>query len=272
MSNVETPPPAAPAAPTVAETITAQQAGVAPGDIAGYVTQARYDAEISNHQRERNIYKPAQQLLRDLDEDSQQHLMALADAARRGDTAAILDLTMGTAETVAAQTGQSIADIIAARQTAGRFADPAQPPAAPPAAPGQATAPTPGMTAAEVATIVQNQIKMQAVQQEVSSTLSAAGFPLDTASGKAIIQYCFENRCAPQVGIDWFKADLVARGYAPAAASAAAAAAATGMALPGTAPAGQAASGAAADNLSSHDRAVNRVKEWQSTRANGTSI
>ena len=261
MSNIETPTTPAPAAPapSVADTITAQQAGIAPPAPGDTIDRARYDAEVANHIRERNFWKPAQQLFAGLDEGSQQHLLALADAARRGDVDAILELSEQTIS--AASEGRSAADVIAERHAARRATETALTVGAP--APTGAPsldrpAQAPALSADDVAEMVRNQIKMQAVQAEVASTMTNAGFPLDTAAGKAIIQYCFENRCDPQTGIDWFKADLVARGYTPNVAGQVAAAA--GMQLPGTAPAGTAAGGAAADNLTPRERAIARIE------------
>lgn len=239
MSNVE-------GTPSVAETIAGQQAGIAAPVVGDTVDKARYDQEIANHVRERNLYKPAQQLLSQLDAGSADAVTRLIAAVVAGDTDAIVQWNI---EAMEASSGKSAADIIAARQQAAN---------APAAAPAAVPAAVPGMTAEQVAELVQQTIRQNANESAVRAEMQAAGYPLGTPRGDTIIRYCVNAKVDVAAGVAWFEADA----GAPVAPGAAAAAVAAGTALPGTAPAGAAAATTPTENMTDRQRAEYRMKNW----------
>lgn len=259
--------PAAPApggaSPGVAETIAVQQAaaGVAPQQVGESTDdyRSRYEREVQDRIRERNMYRPATRLLADLDEGSQAHLMALAQAARDGDVERIIELSTQTIE--ASSGGKSAAEVIAERQQRQRAAE--QPGVQPGAAPAV------GMTAEQIQQMVAETIakttRDNSAREYIAGVMRDAGFPMDTPAGAAIIRYCAQNKVDPEEGIAWFQADLDARlaarsGATPPDPAAIAAATAAGAALPGVAPVGQAVAGTAATNMSSRERAISRLQ------------
>lgn len=249
MSDTSTQTAAPAAAPSVSETVAAQQAGIAPPAVGDTIDRARYDQEVANHVRERNFYKPAQQMLSKLDPASQQAMLALAQAAADGDVDAIIEWNLSTLEQVS---GKSAADVIAARQAAARTAE-----LAPVAAQAPAVAP---VTPEQIAAMVADGIRQNQNEAAVRSIMSDAGYPLGSPYGDVIIRYCCLNNCDPATGIAWFKQDQTQRTAAvdPAAGAAAVAA---GTAIPTPAPGGAAATASPTENMSSHDRAVWRLKQ-----------
>jgi hypothetical protein len=220
-----------------------------PTDDAGW--EARYRAEVADRIKERNLYKPAQKMLNDLDEDSRAELIRLAEMARQGDREGIIDWSLQTAE---AASGKDVAALIAERQRAAQGNDPA---------PSTATPPTPAApTAEEIAEMVRSEMAranaLEAGKQQVASELDAAGYNVKSAPGQTIIQYAFSNNCDIATAVQWFENDT-----ATAVLNRQRAAAAAAGSIPGTTPVG-APVGTIPDNSTPAEKATARLKAWAS--------
>lgn len=233
----------------VAPQVTPQQPGESRGDF-----EARYNAEVADRIKERNLYKPATRLLADLTPDQQAAIMDLAERVRNGDTEGILDWNEQTIASVGG--GTSAADVIAARQQARRAAEGA----ATAAANGDQPAPTAGMTAEQVQALVEQGIAARDLRTQVQATLAAANFPMGSAAGDVILRHCYLNREAgmtPEQGIEWYRGELAKHTGASTAAATTVAAATV---LPATAPTGAAPAGAPAAHLKPAEKALLRLQ------------
>lgn len=182
-----------------------------------------YRQEVAERINERNLYRPAQQLMNQLDEGSRAAIMELADLARSGDPDAIAEWNLRTIQQV---TGKDAATLIAERQVAA-----GQTGAAP-------TQPAPsGLSAQEVAELVANEIaKSQTAQRgqaQVAAEMAKSGYQLESAAGRVIIAHAVDNNATLADAIAWFENDM-----ATTAMERARAAAAAGASIPGTSPAG----------------------------------
>lgn len=219
-----------------------------PVDAAGW--EAKYRDEVKGRINERNLYKPAQRLLADLDEDSRTELIRLADMARSGDREGI---TQWSLDTISAVNGKDAAALIAERQAAQQSlgTDPNKAPDAP--------KPEPGMTPAEVAQMVRDQMaadrRIEQGRQDAMNQLKDMGYadPF-SAAAKTVVQYAVDNKCDLPTAHAWFTNDIAAS--VSARARAAGAAAAT---VPGTAPAG-APAGALPDTATGREKAMARLQ------------
>ena len=245
-------PIAAPAAPP------ADPAASAPVVAPELDFKALYDQEKAERIKERNLYRPAQQALRDLDEPTVQAITSLAEMARSGDTDAIVEWSLATAQNL---TGSDLATVIAARQNAGT----------PTPAP-QAAAPQPGgfqqqpgQAPIDHETInqriregVQSEMHAANLRQQITSEIAAAGYDVGTPTGLAIIRYAQASNGTVAEAIKAIEADVVAN----TARRQQALAAAAGQ-VPGVAPAG-AAPGSAPADMTNRERALNRLTRGQS--------
>lgn len=200
-------------------------AAAAPATPADY--QALYEAELRKTAdliNQRNLLKPAQTLLNNLDEGSKAAIMELAEAARAGDTEAILEWNLRTIQQVS---GKDAATLIAERQQREGLT-------------GAAPTPTPDvkyLTAEEAERIADQRIAardtMQQQQAQVAQQLATHGYKLDSAVGETIIRYAVQTNCPLADAVTWFENDM-----ATTALERARAAAAAGQAIPGTSPTG----------------------------------
>ena len=213
--------------------------------------KALYEQEKDHRNRERNLYRPVQNMLRDLDEGSIQAIQQLADAARNGDADAIVDWSLATIQTV---TGASdVAAVIAARQNGST---PQALGATPPAP--ETPAPTPAqVNPDEVRQIVAEQIRIQGLVAQIESELGTAGYSSSDPAGQTIIRYAQQNNVPVSEAIQWFDTDVQTRAMQRAQGLAAAAAQ-----TPATAPTGAPVGSAPNENLTPAQMAVNRIKSW----------
>lgn len=184
--------------------------------------EAMYRKEVEGRIAERNLYKPAQQMLNGLTDGAKAEVLKLAQMAQAGDTQAIVDWALMTAQDVSQK---DLASLIAERQTQEN----------------DDQKPQPGMTAQEVAEMVRNEtartLQEHSVRQQgearVRQELSALGYDLDSAAGMTIINRAVALGCDVGEATKWFEGD-VEKTFAERARNAAAAAAT----VPGTAPNG----------------------------------
>jgi|GEM_PF-1700746 len=226
-------PAAAPAAPAAPE---------APKDY-----QSLYQQEVQERIKERERYKPFAQTYGALDQASQQAILALAQAAAEGDTDAIAAWSASTYRNL---TGAEIAAQVAAAQTA-----PAGAPAPSPIAPAADDKPQgpAGMTPEQVEQMVQQITRREAIVQQISSELAAAGHTPTSPAGRTIIAYAQQTQLPIADAVAWYNADITAQ-YARMVAGGQQVAAAT----PPPAPAGAPAT--AAPNATPAQRALARLQ------------
>lgn len=253
MSDIETPttpPPAEPAAPPPAASAEPDY-------------KALWEQEKSERIRERNLYKPVQQMLRDLDDDAVSAISNLTELARRGDTEGIIDWSLSTAQNVS---GSDLAALIARRQGT-QVQTPMIPQQQAPATPapvlqqqGIPNAETQRALDVETARQIAREeaaefAKVQAAISQVTAVLDQAGYPVDSPAGQTIIHWANVNGKSPQEAIAWYNADLDARA---AARTAALAAAANGTPQP--APTGAPAGSSPVANMTPSQRALERLR------------
>jgi hypothetical protein len=185
--------------------------------------EALYRNEVQERQKERNLFKPAQRMLNDLDESARAAVLQLAELAKAGDPDAIVEWALYQAEQVS---GKDVASIVAARQAA---TDKANPDAV-------VDKPTPGLSREEVEEITRNITQTEARRAEgvrvINAQLEAAGYTPNSAPAKTIISYCVDNDLDLPDGIKWFNSDVELSALERAQRAAAAGADATGTPAP----------------------------------------
>lgn len=235
MSDVQitTPDPAAP--------VTDAPSG---SDVAQAVVdyQARYQEEKDGRIRERNLYRPAKQLLDGLDADQQNAMLSIAEMARTGDTDGIVAWALDTATNLS---GGDLAAAIAKRQAAGTQQ------AAAPATQQPAAGLDPDTVARMINDTLTQRENVAQGKAFVSAELAKGGFDLDSAHGATIVRYCQQNGLPPADGVAWYKGEL---GRLMQSQQAAAPGAAAAVALAQAAPTGAPAGGAPAENMGRADR------------------
>ena len=216
--------------------------------------KALYEQEKDHRNRERNLYRPVQNMLRDLDEGSIQAIQQLADAARNGDADAIVDWSVATIQTVT--NSSDVAAVIAARQNG---ATPQSLGAPAPAAEPAAVAPQ--MSPDELRQMVQQeaaaQIRVQALVAQIETELSSSGYSSSDPAGQTIIRYAQQNNVPVSEAIQWFDTDVQTRAMQRAQGLAAAAAQ-----TPAPAPAGAPVGSAPNENLTPAQMAMKRLEGY----------
>ena len=210
-----------------------------------------FEKEKQNNIRLRNLYKRGDDLLRELDEPSQEAIVAIAEMARNRDVDGIIDWALGTVENLS---GGDVAAAIARRQ-GGQVPQPFQ---QQPQRPGFNQAPDVApLDRDEVARMVQEQAR-QIVRQEqlrthVESQMRAAGYAPEHPAGQAILRYASVNNAPLEDAIQWFENDLATR-------MAARQQALTGAAgqVPPPSPTGAPAAGEGV-NMTPRERAIRRL-------------
>lgn len=247
----ETPTPPTPVEPAAVVTPPAE-----PTDAAGW--EARYRTEVTDRIKERNLYKPAQRLLADLDDGSREELIRLAEMARNQDGDGIVAWAEGT---IAAISGKDIAQLVADRQKAaglGQAPTPETPPSGTPA-------PEPGMTPTQVADMVRKEMAdaaaLEAGRVRVRDELAKGGYTENSPQGQTIINYAWANKADVPTAIAWYENETATSALDRARA----AAGATGQ-VPSPAPAG-APVGAIPNNASPRELAIARLNADQSGTA-----
>ena len=204
--------------------------------------------------RERNLYRPVQQMLRDLDDGTVQAIQSLADLARNGDTSGIVDWSIATAQNLS---GGDLASVIAARQTGNA---PQQQPQQELAQTIQQQAPAidPDMMRAMIQQEAAQQFRVQTLVQQITSELNNAGYDPSDPSGQTIIRYAQVNNVPIKDATTWFEQDVQAKVVARASAAAGAAAQTPQLApsgsAPGSAPSGMTPAEAARARLEGYNR------------------
>ena len=182
-----------------------------------------------------------------LDEDSGNELVRLADLARRGDTAGIVDWSLETAKSVS---GKDIAELIAERQgkqqeTTKSVLD-EQPK---------------GLTEDEVRAITRSENeafqRQEQGRQAVARDLKALGYGVDDADGMTIINYAVNSKTDLETAAKWYENDVLAKMSARQKA-AAGAAATVPQGAPNGAPAGK-----VPDDRPMREKALERLKAGQ---------
>lgn len=212
--------------------------------------RALWEQEKSERIKERNLYRPVQRILSDLDTESVSAISALAEMVRRGDTEGITEWSLATAQNVS---GKDLAAIIAARQNG-------QAPAAAPGATSQAPeAPQqvidPEMIRRMVEETAAEQVRVSSLAERISAEMAQAGYTPRDPAGQVIIQYARQNNVPINDAIEWFEADAAAR-VAQRNQRLAQVAAATPAPAPDGAPAGT----APAPDMSPKDKAMARLR------------
>lgn len=182
-----------------------------------------YHDEVAARINERNLNKPAQQMLNNLDEGSRAALLELGELARQGDPDAIIEWNLRTIQQVS---GKDAATIIAERQARAGMTG---------AAPTEDTVkvPTEADINQMVAAAVTQAQNAERAQNAVRAEMKAAGYNLDSAPGETIIRHAVQNNLLLPDAIAWYEADTASTALERARAAAAAAAS-----IPGAAPAG----------------------------------
>lgn len=212
MSNTE------PVAPATTEPVAPAAAPQTPRDF-----EKLYHDEVAARINERNLNKPAQQMLNNLDEGSRAALLELGELARQGDPDAIIEWNLRTIQQVS---GKDAATIIAERQARAGMTG---------AAPTEDTVkvPTEADINQMVAAAVTQAQNAERAQNAVRAEMKAAGYNLDSAPGETIIRHAVQNNLLLPDAIAWYEADTASTALERARAAAAAAAS-----IPGAAPAG----------------------------------
>jgi len=212
--------------------------------------RALWEQEKSERIKERNLYRPVQRILSDLDTESVSAISALADMVRRGDTEGITEWSLATAQNV---TGKDLAAIIAARQN-GQAPSTIGQPAAEPTAPAQQQ-----FDPAQIKQMVQEaaaeQVRVASLAAQIKSELDSSGYAQGDPATQVIIQYARQNNVPINEAIEWFEADATAK-VAQRNQRLAQVAAAT----PAPAPDGAPAATAPAPDMTPRDKAMARLR------------
>lgn len=221
---------------------------------AGKDYETLYKQEVQERIRERNLYRPVQQILRDLDENTVQAIQNLADLARNGDTSGIVDWSLATAQNLS---GGDLASVIAARQTGN--AAPQQQPQQELAQTIQQQAPAidPEMMRAMIQQEAAQQFRVQTLVQQITSELAQAGYDPADPSGQTIIRYAQINNVPIKDATQWFESDVQQRVISRASAAAGVAAQTPQLAPTGSAP------GSAPSNMTPAEAAKARLEGYR---------
>jgi len=188
---------------SVAAAIDAQAPAAAPP--AGGETQAEQDfralweQEKAERIKERNLYRPVQRILSDLDAESVSAISALSELVRRGDTDGITEWALATAQNVS---GKDLAEIIAARQQA---------PATPPLASQQQAPAPPAPNPDQIREMVAEQVRVQNLAAQITAEMQSAGYTTKDPAGQVIIAYARAEGVPISEAIEWFEAEAAAR-------------------------------------------------------------
>jgi hypothetical protein len=227
-----------------------------PADSGAKDFESLYKQEVQERIRERNLYRPVQQMLRDLDDGTVQAIQSLADLARNGDTSGIVDWSIATAQNLS---GGDLASAIAARQAGGapqssqyqqqELAQTIQ---------QQAPSIDPDMMRAMIQQEAAQQFRVQTLVQQITSELNSSGYEPSDPSGQTIIRYAQVNNVPIKDATAWFEQDVQAKVIARASAAAGAAAQTPQLApsgsAPGSAPSGMTPAEAARARLEGYNR------------------
>ena len=158
----------------------------APAPEPATVPYDEFKRQVANAERERNLYRPVARIIEGLADTDREAIVALADAVRSGDSEAVVNWALQSAEAVS---GKSVADLIAERQKAS---------AAPVDIGGKADAPAVGVAPEQIADIVKQalaeakaaetqQANVQALINQMSSEMRAANIEPSSDEGKEVI-------------------------------------------------------------------------------------
>lgn len=210
--------------------------------------KALWEQEKSERIKERNLYRPVQRILSDLDTESVSAISALAEMVRRGDTEGITEWSLATAQNVS---GKDLAAIIAARQNGQQPTTIGQPAAEPPA--------PASFDPAQIEEMVQKaaaeQVRVAALAAQIKSELDSSGYAQGDPATQVIIQYARQNNVPINEAIEWFETDAAAK-VAQRNQRLAQVAATTPPPAPDGAPAGT----APAPDMSPKDKAILRLR------------
>ncbi len=217
--------------------------------------QAKYQSEVGFRQQERNLYRPAMQMLKDLSEDERAAVIGLTEAIRAGDYETVVNWSLATAENVS---GRPVTELIAARQQSSGMAATADIGGSPqPAAPAQQQMPDIGalIAAAQEAARYEAQttVRTQQFISDYTRQMADAGFSPASAEGQEII------RLAKAYDGDMGRAINVFRAEQSLQSQAAAAAAGVAGQIPSPAPSGAPMSATPASQLSPREKMMNRI-------------
>lgn len=219
--------------------------------------QAKYQSEVGYRQQERNLYRPAMQMLKDLSEDERAAVIGLTEAIRAGDYETVVNWSLATAENVS---GRPVTELVAARQQGSGMAATADigssPQPAPAAAPQQQMPDVQALIAAaqEAARYeAQSTVRTQQFISDYTRQMNDAGFNPATAEGQEII------RLAKAYDGDMGRAINVFRAEQSLQSQAAAAAAGVAGQIPAPAPSGAPMSATPASQLSPREKMMNRI-------------
>lgn len=210
MSNTE---PVTPATTTAAPAPNTTAAPTEPTTPQDY--EAMYRAEVQERIRERNLYKPVQQRLNNIDEASKAAILDLMDRVAAGDQEAILEWTISQTENLS---GKDMAALVAERQAREQRGEPEP-------------VSVPGLTEEQVRKIVADQNAADRNYQKgvdrVAAELLKAGYKHDSPAGETIVRYAVEANNGAGVdlpdAIEWFQKEVEATAMDRARAAAAAA-------------------------------------------------
>lgn len=219
--------------------------------------QAKYQQEVEHRKRERNLYSPVAKVIEGLADTDRDAIVALADAVRAGDSEAVVNWALQSAEAVS---GKSVADLIAERQKAS---------AAPVDIGGQPAAPTAGVAPEQITDIVKQalaerdaemaqQARVQALITTMESEMRESGFEPRSDDGREIIRMARALAARDGSQPDIKLAIRVYQTAKQAEMAGLANAADAAAAVPPPAPAG-APAGSAPANLSPRERVMARL-------------
>lgn len=219
--------------------------------------QTRYQQEVADRIKERNLYKPYMEQFKDLSDDERTAVLGLAHLVRTQDYEGVVNWSLATAENVA---GRPLADIIAARQGSNGAATTAdigsrptqneQPANAPQLSPQELIA-----AAQEAARYeAQSTFRTQQLIVDYSRQMQDAGYEPATAEGQEIIQLAkaFEGDMGKAINV--FRAQQTLQSQQMSAAAGAAAN------TPSPAPTGAPLSATPASNLTPREKMMNRLQ------------
>lgn len=235
-------PDAAPTEPTVAEAID---------------YESKYRQEVEHRERERRLYRPVAKVIEGLADTDRDAIVALADAVRAGDSDAVVNWALQSAEAVS---GKSVADLIAERQKAS---------AAPVDIGGKSDAPAVGVAPEQITDIVkaalaerdaelERRARVQALISTMEGEMRESGFEPRSDDGREIIRMARALAARDGSQPDIKLAIRVYQTAKQAEAAGLANAAEVAGSIPPPAPAG-APAGSAPANLTSRERVMARL-------------
>lgn len=219
--------------------------------------QAKYQAEVGYRQQERNLYRPAMQMLKDLSEDERAAVIGLTEAIRAGDYDTVVNWSLATAENVS---GRPVTELVAARQQGNGMAATADIGGNPQAAQPAPAAPQMPDVQALIAAAqeaaryeAQTTVRTQQFISEYTRQMNDAGFNPATPEGQEII------RLAKAYDGDMGRAINVFRAEQALQSQAVATAAGVAGQVPAPAPQGAPMSATPASQLSPREKMMNRL-------------